>query len=251
MPVEGITIVDAKRLDQEQLKQLRQRSAEYSKLQEYTKPLTVNLKTGRSQWFCALNQKGDVVGFARNMINSSKRTINLHDIYVHPTLQKKSLGRSLVARTVALARGKGRYSLRIDWLDPHTSLHLVNSMGKAIRERSLNKGKTGKAKRGHGFKVGLKAHEFSLWEKAYIKADYGQGKSFKAGVAEFRKAFPGEAVLRNVKAKHRGKKGAVTDAWVQMRQRRGTKKTMPGPKSLGKSLFTPKGMKARIRRRPR
>jgi hypothetical protein len=161
---------------------------------------------------------------------------------------------SMIARQIALARGLGRYSIRIDWLDPHTSLRMIKKFGKILQRRVIPKNErkkpymskeTGKmvypgSKRGRVFKVGVTAHHFSKVAKDYIKNDYGKGKSFNTGMKQFRKDFPGEIVLRNVEAKNRGNKGAITDAWIQMKQKGNKIPPPPGVQRFGKALFSPK-----------
>ncbi len=254
MPPKGITITDARKLNLEQIQELKERIKEYSKLQEYTKPLTLNLKNGESQWFCAVNKNGKIIGFVRSRINNQKRIINSLDRYVMEKYQKKGIAMSMIARQIGLARGLGRYSIKIDWLDPHTSLRMIKKFGRVLEARTTRKKKTNKpyksketgrmvypgSKRGQRIKLGLNAHKLSKTAKQYIKNDYGDGKSFKKGIKQFRIAFPKEFVLRNVEAKTRGNKGAITDAWIQIRQTR--KRKTSGPQ-FGRKLFSPKGFK--------
>jgi len=197
----------------------------YSELQEYSRPLTIN-PNGRRKYVIA-RWKGRVIGFSIYTVNHSKRIISRWDTFVSPDFRRRGVQTKISNWYLHRARGLGRYSIFINWLDPDTSLHTIRNFGKRMKKAH----KRSKGRRRRFFSMGLRAHPLSKFAREYIKDDYGDGVSFEAGLEKYREEYA-DPIFR------KGRPRRVSDSWIQMRQLRGRK--VPGPQRMGKSLFRPK-----------
>lgn len=210
---------------------LRRLTKDYSKLQDYKKALPVKPLT-RWKYVIVMNN-GQPIGFVRYLVNNRGRIVTLSDGFLDSKFQKKGVHSKMLNWFIHRARGLGRYSLKISWIDPISAKPSLESFAAGFnRTHTQSSGQ-----RRRSFKIGLRAHTFHGIDKSYIKNDYGEGESFKRGLEKFRKENP-DPVLR------KGAPPRVSDFWIQMRQRKVSPpkkpRPVPGPKKPGKTLFRPK-----------
>lgn len=234
MPPKGITLAFATELKDAQIKQLKQLIIPYSKHQEYSKPIKINPKNKNRLWICALNRKKEVIGFFHISIQKKNRVIKALDSYVKPEYRKKGIRNAMLVRTIALARGLGRYSIKLNWLDSETSLKVHQNFARKLKSRLASN-----SSRRKFFAAGLKARKLTKSDKKYLIAEYGKGSnSFKKAIENHMQTYPEEPVFK------KGGKHSISDGWIQMKQHSSNKKSSPpGPKKFGKTLFTPKGFR--------
>ena len=234
MPPKGITLVFGRELNEKQMKQLKELTVSYAVFQDNSTPIKINLKDKNRRWICALNSKKETVGFSQIEINKKNRVVKTLNSFIKQEYRRKGIRTSMFVRTIALARGLGRYSIKLDWLDSETSLLFHQKFAEKLKARIAAKGAKGKS-----FAAGIETRKLSKTDKEYILRYYGRGtKSFRQALKNFIETYPTEVVFR------KRRKKSISNGWIQMKQHPRNKNSLPsGPKRFGKTFFTPKGFR--------